>query len=192
MKKGLKYTMAAAAGAGAVMLLSKKTKENEHKQKEISKKREDERKDYRNTERGKYEKNSKGIYYSNGNYEAFARPEKPEGVDGKNAYIVGSGLASLAAACFLVRDGQMKGSHIHILEAMDIAGGRQKHMDLSYQADSARASSPRGSIRSVPLYKRAFCSPTNSRSPRDGASSPVNTTLSGSSYHPRGWTTNWV
>ena len=84
MKKGLKYTMAAAAGAGAVMLLSKKTKENEHKQKEISKKREDERKDYRNTERGKYEKNSKGIYYSNGNYEAFARPEKPEGVDGKN------------------------------------------------------------------------------------------------------------
>ena len=123
MKKGLKYTMAAAAGAGAVMLLSKKTKENEHKQKEISKKREDERKDYRNTERGKYEKNSKGIYYSNGNYEAFARPEKPEGVDGKNAYIVGSGLASLAAGCFLVRDGQMKGSHIHILEAMDIAGG---------------------------------------------------------------------
>ena len=123
MKKGLKYTMAAAAGAGAVMLLSKKTKENEHKQKEISKKREDERKDYRNTERGKYEKNSKGIYYSNGNYEAFARPEKPEGVDGKNAYIGGSGLASLAAACFLVRDGQMKGSHIHILEAMDIAGG---------------------------------------------------------------------
>ena len=36
--------MAAAAGAGAAMLLSKKTKENEHKQKEISKKREDERK----------------------------------------------------------------------------------------------------------------------------------------------------
>ena len=31
---------------------------------------------YRNTERGKYEKNSKGIYYTNGNYEAFARPEK--------------------------------------------------------------------------------------------------------------------
>ncbi len=68
-------------------------------------------------------KNSKGIYYTNGNYEAFAHPEKPEGVDEKNAYIVGSGLASLAAACFLVRDGQMPGSHIHILEAMDIAGG---------------------------------------------------------------------
>ena len=36
---------------------------------------------YRNTERGKYDRNSKGIYYSNGNYEAFAHPEKPEGVD---------------------------------------------------------------------------------------------------------------
>ena len=39
------------------------------------------------------------------------------------AYLVGSGLASLAAACFLVRDAQMPGKNIHILEAMDIAGG---------------------------------------------------------------------
>ena len=36
------------------------------------------RAEYRNTERGKHEKNSKGIYYTNGNYEAFARPRKPE------------------------------------------------------------------------------------------------------------------
>mgnify|MGYP002927044975 CR=1 FL=1 len=63
------------------------------------------------------------MYYSNGNYEAFARPEKPEGVENKSAYIVGSGLAALAAACFLVRDGQMPGDRIHILEAMDVAGG---------------------------------------------------------------------
>lgn len=63
------------------------------------------------------------MYYSNGNYEAFARPEKPEGVDNKSAYLVGSGLASLAAACFLVRDGQMKGERIHILEELNIAGG---------------------------------------------------------------------
>ena len=48
------------------------------------------------------------MYYSNENYEAFAKPRKPEGVDEKSAYLVGSGLASLAAACFLVRDGQMK------------------------------------------------------------------------------------
>ena len=63
------------------------------------------------------------MYYSSGNYEAFARPEKPQGVDHKSAYIVGSGLAALAAACFLVRDGQMKGEHIHILEKDMIPGG---------------------------------------------------------------------
>lgn len=63
------------------------------------------------------------MYYSSGNYEAFARPMKPEGVDGKSAYLVGAGLASLAAACFLIRDGQMKGQRIHILEELNIAGG---------------------------------------------------------------------
>lgn len=63
------------------------------------------------------------MYYSSGNYEAFARPRKPEGVDGKSAYIIGSGLGALAAACFLVRDGQMKGEHIHILEKEPIPGG---------------------------------------------------------------------
>ncbi|MGX8710525.1 MAG: oleate hydratase [bacterium] len=63
------------------------------------------------------------MYYSSGNYEAFAHPVKPEGVDHKSAYIVGSGLAALAAACFLVRDGQMKGSHVHILEKDPIPGG---------------------------------------------------------------------
>lgn len=63
------------------------------------------------------------MYYSNGNYEAFARPEKPKGVEKKSAYLVGSGLASLAAACFLVRDGQMKGERIHILEEMKLPGG---------------------------------------------------------------------
>ncbi|MDD3253614.1 MAG: oleate hydratase [Lachnospiraceae bacterium] len=63
------------------------------------------------------------MYYSSGNYEAFARPQKPEGVDGKSAYIVGSGLAALAAACFLVRDGQMKGEHVHVLEKDPIPGG---------------------------------------------------------------------
>lgn len=63
------------------------------------------------------------MYYSNGNYEAFARPEKPKDVDKKSAYLVGGGLASLAAACFLVRDGQMKGEHIHILEELKLPGG---------------------------------------------------------------------
>lgn len=63
------------------------------------------------------------MYYSSGNYESFARPEKPVGVDHKSAYIVGSGLAALAAACYLVRDGQMKGEHVHILEKDGIPGG---------------------------------------------------------------------
>lgn len=63
------------------------------------------------------------MYYTNSNYEAFARPKKPENVDKKSAYLIGSGLASLAAACFLIRDGQMKGKNIHILEELDISGG---------------------------------------------------------------------
>ena len=62
------------------------------------------------------------MYYASGNYEAFARPKKPEGVDQKSAYIVGSGLAALTAACYLVRDGQMKGEHVHILEKEQLAG----------------------------------------------------------------------
>ena len=63
------------------------------------------------------------MYYSSGNYEAFARPQKPKNVDHKAAYIVGSGLGALAAACFLVRDGQMKGENVHILEKDPIPGG---------------------------------------------------------------------
>lgn len=63
------------------------------------------------------------MYYSSGNYEAFARPKKPINVDNKSAYIVGSGLGALAAACFLVRDGQMKGENVHILEKDKIPGG---------------------------------------------------------------------
>ncbi|KHD43379.1 oleate hydratase [Streptococcus hongkongensis] len=63
------------------------------------------------------------MYYSSGNFEAFARPRKPEGVDGKSAYIVGSGLAGLAAAVFLIRDGHMSGEKIHILEELPLSGG---------------------------------------------------------------------
>jgi len=61
--------------------------------------------------------------YSAGNYEAFAHPKKPEGVDKKSAYIIGTGLAGLSAAFYLVRDGQMKGEHIHLLEKLELAGG---------------------------------------------------------------------
>lgn len=63
------------------------------------------------------------MYYSSGNYESFAHPEKPKDVDKKSAYIIGTGLAGLSAAFYLVRDGKMKGEHIHLLEKLDLAGG---------------------------------------------------------------------
>lgn len=63
------------------------------------------------------------MYYTNGNYEAFARPRKPKDVETRSAWLVGSGLASLSAAAFLIRDGQMPGDHIHILEEATLPGG---------------------------------------------------------------------
>ena len=121
-KKGWKAGAVIAAGAGITAVLAAKKRGKQEKD-QTKKTSHGNRSDYRNTELGKHDKNSKGIYYTNGNYEAFARPEKPAGIDEKSAYLVGSGLASLAAACFLVRDAQMPGKNIHILEAMDIAGG---------------------------------------------------------------------
>ena len=63
------------------------------------------------------------MYYSSGNYEAFARPLKPEGIEHKSAYFVGTGLAALSAGCFLVRDAQMPGKNIHFFDRDPIAGG---------------------------------------------------------------------
>lgn len=75
------------------------------------------------------------LHYSNGNYEAFINAEKPKDVDNKSAYIVGSGLAALAAAVFLIRDGHMKGDKIHVLEELALPGGS---MDAIYNvADQA-------------------------------------------------------
>lgn len=70
------------------------------------------------------------MYYSNGNYEAFARAKKPANVENKSAYLIGSGLASLSAAAFLIRDGQMKGENIHILEELPIPGGSLDGINL--------------------------------------------------------------
>ncbi len=52
----------------------------------------------------------------NSNYEAFQQCGKPVNTDRKTAYLIGGGLASLAAAVFLIRDGKMKGDRIHIFE----------------------------------------------------------------------------
>lgn len=63
------------------------------------------------------------MYYSSGTYESFAKPVKPEGADKKTAYIIGTGLAGLATAFYLLRDGQVKGEKIHLLEKLDLVGG---------------------------------------------------------------------
>src|SRR5665647_894125 len=63
------------------------------------------------------------MYYSSGTMEAFARPRKPEGVENKTAWFVGAGLASMASAAFMIRDGQMDGSKITILERLKLPGG---------------------------------------------------------------------
>ncbi|UFS95864.1 oleate hydratase [Nocardia huaxiensis] len=63
------------------------------------------------------------MYYSSGNYEAFARPRKPAGVENKTAWFVGAGLASLSGAAFLIRDGQLPGNKITILEELKLPGG---------------------------------------------------------------------
>jgi len=69
------------------------------------------------------------MYYSHGNYEAFARPVKPEGADDKRAYIIGSGLAGLSTAAFLVRDAQVPGKNITVVEELGIPGGALDGMD---------------------------------------------------------------
>ncbi|MET4226671.1 oleate hydratase [Oerskovia enterophila] len=63
------------------------------------------------------------MFYSSGNYEAFARPRKPEGAERKSAWFVGAGLASLSGAAFMIRDGQVPGSRITILERLKLPGG---------------------------------------------------------------------
>lgn len=63
------------------------------------------------------------MYYSSGNYEAFARPRKPEGVEDKTAWFVGAGLASMSSAVFMIRDGQLPGDKITILERLKLPGG---------------------------------------------------------------------
>ncbi len=98
------------------------------------------------------------MYYSNGNYETFALPKKPEIVDDKSAYIVGSGLAALSTAVFLVRDAQMPGDHIHILEELSLPGGSMdgiKNDRLGYIIRGGREMEPHFEVlwdlfRSIP------------------------------------------
>jgi oleate hydratase len=63
------------------------------------------------------------VYYSSSNYEAFVHPRKPDGVERKTAWFIGAGVASMASAAFMIRDGQMDGSKITILERLPLPGG---------------------------------------------------------------------
>jgi hypothetical protein len=96
------------------------------------------------------------MYYSSGNYEAFARPVKPEGVDHKSAYLIGTGLAALSAACYLVRDAQMPGSHIHISKRTPSPAAPATATSTKYRlrhARRARDGQPlRCHVGSVPLH----------------------------------------
>ena len=57
-----------------------------------------------------------------GNYQRI-NPKKPEGIEKKKAYLVGSGIGALSAAFYLIRDGHMDGKNITILERKNVNGG---------------------------------------------------------------------
>lgn len=63
------------------------------------------------------------MYHSSGNYEAFARPRPKTDAGRKKVWLVGNGLASLAAAVFFIRDAGVPGANITILEKRDLPGG---------------------------------------------------------------------
>ncbi|MFW6377984.1 MAG: oleate hydratase, partial [Bacillota bacterium] len=60
---------------------------------------------------------------TNGSYHSLINARKLEGIEKKQAYLVGTGIASLAAGCFLIRDAHMDGSKITFLEKLDVPGG---------------------------------------------------------------------
>ena len=56
-------------------------------------------------------------------YKTMYHAPKPEGIELRKAYIVGGGIAGLAAAAFLADDAGMPGENIMILEAHSDVGG---------------------------------------------------------------------
>ena len=57
-----------------------------------------------------------------GSYQKI-NPLKPEGIENRKAYLIGGGIASLAAAEYLIRDGHFNGKNITILEQGKLLGG---------------------------------------------------------------------
>lgn len=65
----------------------------------------------------------KRLKLDNGDYDRLVHARKPKGIEDKRAYIIGSGLAGLSAAGFLIKDAQMDGKNIHFLEQCELPGG---------------------------------------------------------------------
>ena len=49
--------------------------------------------------------------------------KEPVKITNQQVYLIGGGLASMAAAAYLIQDGHMDGKNIHIFEGMKILGG---------------------------------------------------------------------
>lgn len=65
-------------------------------------------------------------------YKTLYHALKPEGIEHRKAYIVGGGIAGLAAAAFLVDDAGMLGENITILEAHSNVGGAMDGVRREY------------------------------------------------------------
>ena len=65
----------------------------------------------------------KRLKLTNGDFQRLVKARKPQGIEEKSAYLIGTGVAALTAACFLIRDAHMDGKKITFLEQLDIAGG---------------------------------------------------------------------
>ena len=65
-----------------------------------------------------------------GNYEAFMRPRPAAHAEDTRAWIVGSGLAGLSAAMFLVRDAGVPGTNITVVEKGHLPGGALDGLDV--------------------------------------------------------------
>lgn len=71
------------------------------------------------------------------NYQRI-KPKAPENILKRKAYLIGGGIGSLSAAAFLIRDAQMPGENIFIMEQLNISGGSMDGAGTAEQGYSAR------------------------------------------------------
>ncbi|OPJ60404.1 oleate hydratase [Clostridium oryzae] len=71
------------------------------------------------------------------NYQKI-NPLPPENIQKRNAYMIGGGIAGLAAAAFLIRDAHMPGENIHVIDELDVFGGSMDGAGVSEKGYTAR------------------------------------------------------